>query len=69
MIIGPSDALLIIDPQNDFCEGGALAVEGGTRIRAGDELLIVVPSRYRQKVEERFNRVSRFGRLASWLDQ
>ncbi len=50
-------------------EGGALAVEGGTRIRAGDELLIVVPSRYRQKVEERFNRVSRFGRLASWLDQ
>lgn len=25
-------ALLIIDPQNDFCEGGALAVNGGTAV-------------------------------------
>jgi cell volume regulation protein A len=50
-------------------EGGALPVESGTRIRSGDELLIVVPSRSRQKVEERFKRVSRFGRLASWLDE
>jgi nicotinamidase/pyrazinamidase len=32
MKIGPSDALLVIDPQNDFCEGGALAVAGGTEI-------------------------------------
>jgi len=29
---GPADALLVIDPQNDFCEGGALAVRGGARI-------------------------------------
>ena len=28
----PSDALLVIDPQNDFCEGGALAVTGGAAI-------------------------------------
>ena len=27
-----SDALLVIDPQNDFCEGGALAVAGGAGI-------------------------------------
>ena len=27
-----TDALLIIDPQNDFCEGGSLAVTGGNSI-------------------------------------
>ncbi|HSH56985.1 MAG TPA: nicotinamidase [Halomonas sp.] len=28
----PSDALLVIDMQNDFCEGGALAVAGGSAL-------------------------------------
>nr|WP_314438354.1 bifunctional nicotinamidase/pyrazinamidase [uncultured Brevundimonas sp.] len=32
MEIGPADAFLVIDPQNDFCEGGALAVQGGAGI-------------------------------------
>lgn len=32
MQITPADALLVIDPQNDFCEGGALAVTGGAGI-------------------------------------
>ena len=32
MTPGPADALLVIDPQNDFCEGGALAVQGGAGI-------------------------------------
>ncbi|WP_306414819.1 hypothetical protein [Brevundimonas aurantiaca] len=32
MKIGPTDALLVIDPQNDFCEGGSLAVAGGAGI-------------------------------------
>lgn len=32
MTLGPTDALLVIDPQNDFCEGGALAVQGGAGI-------------------------------------
>ncbi|HEX8192698.1 MAG TPA: bifunctional nicotinamidase/pyrazinamidase [Allosphingosinicella sp.] len=32
--IGPSDALVIVDPQNDFCPGGALAVQGGNEIMA-----------------------------------
>lgn len=30
--INPSDALVIIDPQNDFMPGGALAVPGGDEI-------------------------------------
>jgi nicotinamidase/pyrazinamidase len=30
--IGPGDALVIVDPQNDFCPGGALAVNGGDEI-------------------------------------
>ncbi|MFA4939912.1 bifunctional nicotinamidase/pyrazinamidase [Brevundimonas sp.] len=32
MKIAATDALLVIDPQNDFCEGGSLAVEGGAAI-------------------------------------
>ena len=46
MRIGPTDALLVIDPQNDFCEGGALAVSGG----AGIMPLIV-------RLAQRFDRV------------
>lgn len=30
--LGPSSALLVIDVQNDFCPGGALAVPGGDAI-------------------------------------
>ena len=30
--IGPRDVLLVIDVQNDFCEGGALAVPGGDAV-------------------------------------
>jgi nicotinamidase/pyrazinamidase len=32
--IGAGDALVIVDPQNDFCPGGALAVAGGNEIMA-----------------------------------
>lgn len=32
MQIAATDALLVIDPQNDFCEGGRLAVAGGAGI-------------------------------------
>ncbi|BBK42087.1 nicotinamidase [Allostella vacuolata] len=31
----PSDALIIVDPQVDFCPGGALAVAGGDEIMPG----------------------------------
>jgi len=30
--IGPDDALIVVDVQNDFCAGGALAVPGAERI-------------------------------------
>jgi nicotinamidase/pyrazinamidase len=32
MTIEPTDALLVIDLQNDFCPGGALALDGGDEI-------------------------------------
>ncbi len=38
-------------------------------IRAGDELLVVVPSRHRYKVETRFKQVGRGGRLSRWREQ
>jgi nicotinamidase/pyrazinamidase len=34
-----SDALIIVDPQIDFCPGGRLAVTGGNEIMAGIEVL------------------------------
>ncbi len=37
-------------------------------VRAGDELLVVVPSRYRYRVENRFKQISRGGRLSRWHD-
>ena len=27
-------ALIVVDVQNDFCEGGSLAVAGGTKVAA-----------------------------------
>lgn len=33
--VGPGDALVIVDVQNDFCLGGALAVAGGDEIMPG----------------------------------
>ncbi|PSJ21693.1 nicotinamidase [Halomonas sp. ND22Bw] len=32
---GPADALLVVDMQNDFCEGGPLAVAGGNALVPG----------------------------------
>jgi nicotinamidase/pyrazinamidase len=37
--IKPNDALVIIDPQIDFCPGGALAVTGGDEIMKGINVL------------------------------
>ena len=34
MQITPQDVLLVIDMQNDFCPGGALAVSGGDQVIA-----------------------------------
>ena len=35
MKVEPTDALIVVDMQNDFCPGGALAVEGGDAIIPG----------------------------------
>lgn len=35
LIIEPTDALVVVDPQIDFCPGGALAVAGGDEIIPG----------------------------------
>lgn len=42
--IGPTDALVIVDPQIDFCPGGALAVAGGDEIMAG---IVALARRFR----------------------
>jgi nicotinamidase/pyrazinamidase len=34
MQIGPHDVLIVVDVQNDFCPGGALAVPGGDAVSA-----------------------------------
>ncbi|MCI4064573.1 isochorismatase family protein [Micromonospora sp. R77] len=42
-----SNALIIVDVQNDFCEGGSLAVAGGAGVAAGiSRLLAVEPQRW-----------------------
>ena len=42
-----TNALLIVDMQNDFCEGGSLAVNGGAAVAAGiSELLAANPDRW-----------------------
>jgi nicotinamidase/pyrazinamidase len=42
-----SNALIIVDVQNDFCEGGSLAVAGGAGVAAGiSRLLAAEPDRW-----------------------
>lgn len=49
-----SSALLVIDVQNDFTEGGALAVEGGAAVAAGiTALLRANPDRYSHVIASR----------------
>lgn len=39
-------ALIIVDVQNDFCEGGSLAVAGGSEVARGISALLAAPHRY-----------------------
>ena len=39
-------ALIIVDVQNDFCEGGSLAVAGGSEVARGISALLTGPHRY-----------------------
>ena len=43
--------------------------DGRTRLRTGDQLLLIVPSKARQQVERRLLAVHRAGRLATWLGE
>ncbi|MGC5050426.1 isochorismatase family protein [Micromonospora sp. DT48] len=46
-----SNALIIVDVQNDFCEGGSLAVAGGAGVAAGiSRLLAAEPDRWEHVV-------------------
>jgi nicotinamidase/pyrazinamidase len=46
-------ALLILDVQNDFCEGGSLAVAGGAAVAAGISELLAAPDGDGENVPER----------------
>lgn len=46
-----------------------LVPQAGTRLRRGDQMLIVTPSASRSAVEKRLVMVSRYGRLAGWTDR
>jgi nicotinamidase/pyrazinamidase len=46
-------ALLIVDVQNDFCEGGSLPVEGGAAVAAGISDLLATPDGGGEDVPER----------------
>lgn len=50
-------------------DGSPFAPGSKDVIRAGDELLVVVPSRLRDKVENRFKQIGRGGRLSNWHDE
>jgi nicotinamidase/pyrazinamidase len=41
-----SKALIIVDVQNDFCEGGSLAVGGGAAVAAGISAALADPDRH-----------------------
>jgi len=38
-------ALIVVDVQNDFCEGGSLPVSGGSAVAAGVTALLATPNR------------------------
>jgi nicotinamidase/pyrazinamidase len=49
-----SRALIVVDVQNDFCEGGSLAVAGGAAVAAGvTELIGSTPGRWEHIVATR----------------
>ena len=51
-----STALIVVDVQNDFCEGGSLAVEGGAEV-AGDVAELIASGTYATVVATRDHHV------------
>ncbi|MEN3611604.1 isochorismatase family protein [Plantactinospora sp. ZYX-F-223] len=64
-----SRALIIVDVQNDFCEGGSLAVAGGGAVAAGiSRLLAAVPDRWEHVVATKDYHVDPGGHFADRPD-
>ncbi|MER5841011.1 MULTISPECIES: nicotinamidase [Streptomyces] len=58
-------ALIVVDVQNDFCEGGSLAVSGGADVAAAvTELIARVPGEYRHVVATRDHHIAPGGHFA-----
>ena len=47
-------------------EGGTLVPDGETRLRAGDQIVVVTTPKEREATERRLRALSRQGRLAVW---
>ena len=61
-------ALFIIDVQNDFTEGGALGVEGGTAVATGIAAMLTEhPQRYDVVFASRTGNATRSLIFAKWL--
>jgi nicotinamidase/pyrazinamidase len=62
-------ALIVVDVQNDFCEGGSLAVGGGADVAAGvTELIGQAPAGYRHVVATRDRHVAPGGHFSDHPD-
>lgn len=61
-------ALLIVDVQNDFCEGGSLAVAGGTAVAHGINALLAAGGRYDHVVATKDFHVDPGGHFAEHPD-
>ncbi|MBK8868024.1 MAG: potassium/proton antiporter [Dermatophilaceae bacterium] len=59
----PRDANITLVVRN----GHTFVPDGVSRLRHGDEILIVTPAPLRHEVEKRLVMVSRYGRLAGWV--
>ncbi|GAA2419569.1 isochorismatase family protein [Streptomyces glaucus] len=58
-------ALIVVDVQNDFCEGGSLAVAGGADVAAAvTELIGQAPAGYRHVVATRDHHIAPGGHFA-----
>ena len=67
-----SEALIVIDVQNDFCPGGALAVAVGDAIIPRVNALMGIPSRLEKKPQEELawklaNGVPSLSEIVDWL--
>jgi cell volume regulation protein A len=61
----PSDAAVTMVVR----DGRSFVPEGGTRVHAGDQLLVVTTAACRETVERRLRAVSRRGKLAGWYGE